>query len=341
MTNHAGTTSSHSQDTNQLGLTFPAYLAADTPDPANPPPPGPPRLWLVIAGGTAAIAVAGAVLAGTSFAGAPHAARHHQPPSPHPAVTPTAAPTQAPSPTAPGPGGIPAPQPDPTGTPAAIPSQAPSPPAPSQSDTPAPPPGPTVTPTATPTATPTQAPSPTAPSGDAAYVQDIQNAGIAAPASWILSTGQTLCADWAAGQSSSDTDSSILLPGGILPGAPGDVRQHHAKRPVPLIAGHHPFRGHVGKIKDRIRTRGKNILTTTPTARRVHPAITGYSDELCRQEARTGEHLVTHAASCTQVTLAPGTSPQGDGPAVPGEPRRKQRRAAARARIGTKDETLQ
>ena len=86
-----------------------------------------------------------------------------------------------------------------------------SPTAPSQNGIPAPSPAPAGTTTATPSSTP----SPTAPSGDAAYVQDIQNAGITASAPWILSAGQT-CADGPLA-SSSDTDSSVLLPGGILP----------------------------------------------------------------------------------------------------------------------------
>ena len=49
-----------------------------------------------------------------------------------------------------------------------------------------------------------------------AYAQDILNAGITAPVSWIGSTGQTLCSDWAAGQTTTTTD-QLLLNGGILP----------------------------------------------------------------------------------------------------------------------------
>jgi hypothetical protein len=49
------------------------------------------------------------------------------------------------------------------------------------------------------------------------YAQDISNAGISAPVYWINQTGSTLCADWAAGQTWSQTDSAVLLPGGIYP----------------------------------------------------------------------------------------------------------------------------
>ena len=48
------------------------------------------------------------------------------------------------------------------------------------------------------------------------YAQDIWNAGITAPESWIDSTGQTLCADWNAGDTTVYTD-QILLDGGIYP----------------------------------------------------------------------------------------------------------------------------
>jgi hypothetical protein len=82
--------------------------------------------------------------------------------------------------------------------------------------------------TAPPTASPSQAapqPAPTrtrnlpapvpAPQADT-YAQDIWNAGITAPQSWIDSTGQTLCADWNAGDTTAATD-PILLAGGIYP----------------------------------------------------------------------------------------------------------------------------
>ncbi len=49
-----------------------------------------------------------------------------------------------------------------------------------------------------------------------AYAQDILNTGITAPVSWIDSTGQALCSDWAAGQTTPTTD-QLLLNGGILP----------------------------------------------------------------------------------------------------------------------------
>lgn len=46
------------------------------------------------------------------------------------------------------------------------------------------------------------------------YVTDIWNTGIAAPASWVDSTGQQLCAAWEAGDTTSYTD-QLLLQGGI------------------------------------------------------------------------------------------------------------------------------
>jgi type IV secretory pathway VirJ component len=48
------------------------------------------------------------------------------------------------------------------------------------------------------------------------YVQDIWAAGIVAPADWIVTTGNTLCQAWAAGDSTAYTD-QILLAGGIYP----------------------------------------------------------------------------------------------------------------------------
>lgn len=38
------------------------------------------------------------------------------------------------------------------------------------------------------------------------YVTDTLATGIVAPGSWIQSTGETLCSDWAAGESTADTD---------------------------------------------------------------------------------------------------------------------------------------
>ena len=48
------------------------------------------------------------------------------------------------------------------------------------------------------------------------YSQDIAKAGIAAPEPWLDNTGQQLCADWNAGQTTAQTD-PILIAGGILP----------------------------------------------------------------------------------------------------------------------------
>ena len=46
------------------------------------------------------------------------------------------------------------------------------------------------------------------------YAADIANAGITAPYGWLLSTGNTLCEDWAAGETTAQTD-PILTAGGI------------------------------------------------------------------------------------------------------------------------------
>ena len=46
------------------------------------------------------------------------------------------------------------------------------------------------------------------------YAADIANAGISAPYGWLLSTGNTLCDDWAAGETTTQTD-PILTAGGI------------------------------------------------------------------------------------------------------------------------------
>jgi hypothetical protein len=68
-------------------------------------------------------------------------------------------------------------------------------------------------PQATTTAPAPQAPAATQPSN---YAQDIANAGIAAPLSWLTSTGDRLCADWQNGESTGQTD-QLLLAGGIHP----------------------------------------------------------------------------------------------------------------------------
>jgi hypothetical protein len=47
------------------------------------------------------------------------------------------------------------------------------------------------------------------------YAQDILNAGITAPVSWIDQTGKTLTADWASGKSVAWTDANVLGPGGV------------------------------------------------------------------------------------------------------------------------------
>jgi hypothetical protein len=60
------------------------------------------------------------------------------------------------------------------------------------------------------------APAPPATTPATSYAQDITNAGIVAPVTWIYSTGNQLCADWQSGMSTADTD-QILLSGGIHP----------------------------------------------------------------------------------------------------------------------------
>jgi len=77
----------------------------------------------------------------------------------------------------------------------------------------------------TPSAVPAQ-PAPAAPAGPPqatwgrppdpgpAYAADIANAGITAPYGWLMSTGNTLCADWAAGETTAQTD-PVLTAGGI------------------------------------------------------------------------------------------------------------------------------
>jgi hypothetical protein len=57
------------------------------------------------------------------------------------------------------------------------------------------------------------APAATPPSN---YAQDIANAGIVAPLSWLTSTGERLCADWQNGEFTDQTD-QLLLAGGIHP----------------------------------------------------------------------------------------------------------------------------
>ncbi len=60
--------------------------------------------------------------------------------------------------------------------------------------------------------------APAIPSGTyAGYVADIHAAGITAPDTWIVQTGETLVSDWRNGQTTAQTD-QILLAGGILPG---------------------------------------------------------------------------------------------------------------------------
>jgi hypothetical protein len=68
-------------------------------------------------------------------------------------------------------------------------------------------------PQATATVPAPQAPAAAPPSN---YAQDIANAGIVAPLSWLTSTGSRLCADWQSGESTSQTD-QLLLAGGIHP----------------------------------------------------------------------------------------------------------------------------
>ncbi len=52
------------------------------------------------------------------------------------------------------------------------------------------------------------------PDAESIYAADIANAGITAPYGWLISTGNTLCADWAAGETAAQTD-PILTAGGI------------------------------------------------------------------------------------------------------------------------------
>ena len=46
------------------------------------------------------------------------------------------------------------------------------------------------------------------------YLSYVLSTGIVAPASWIVSTGETICNDWANGESTADTD-SLLQAGGL------------------------------------------------------------------------------------------------------------------------------
>jgi hypothetical protein len=66
--------------------------------------------------------------------------------------------------------------------------------------------------TVAPVAPGAQAPAPAAPPSN--YAQDIADAGIVAPAGWLASTGERLCADWQDGESTAQTD-QLLLAGGI------------------------------------------------------------------------------------------------------------------------------
>jgi hypothetical protein len=65
-----------------------------------------------------------------------------------------------------------------------------------------------------PPAAPPQAAWGAPPNPGPAYAADIANAGIAAPYGWLMSTGRTLCADWAAGETTTRTD-PILTAGGV------------------------------------------------------------------------------------------------------------------------------
>ena len=58
-------------------------------------------------------------------------------------------------------------------------------------------------------------PAPAAPAAPDKYAQDILNAGITAPVSWIDQTGKTLTADWGSGKSVAWTDANVLGPGGV------------------------------------------------------------------------------------------------------------------------------
>ncbi len=67
----------------------------------------------------------------------------------------------------------------------------------------------------------TTVPAPQAPAASAAappsnYAQDIADAGIVAPLSWLNQTGEQVCADWLNGESTDQTD-QLLLAGGIHP----------------------------------------------------------------------------------------------------------------------------
>lgn len=73
-------------------------------------------------------------------------------------------------------------------------------------------------PPAAPSSSPTAAPAAPAQNQQyysTSYAQDITNVGIVAPVSWINKTGATLCADWAAGESETQTDQNVLIAGGI------------------------------------------------------------------------------------------------------------------------------
>jgi hypothetical protein len=85
-------------------------------------------------------------------------------------------------------------------------------------------PGSAPAPQATTTMPAPEAPAPETPAAPGApaapppsdYAQDIANAGIVAPLSWLTSTGERLCADWQNGESTDQTD-QLLLAGGIHP----------------------------------------------------------------------------------------------------------------------------
>lgn len=52
------------------------------------------------------------------------------------------------------------------------------------------------------------------PSVLASYARDVLNAGINAPADWIVKTGERLCGEWHSGTTTAETD-PILLAGGV------------------------------------------------------------------------------------------------------------------------------
>lgn len=57
-------------------------------------------------------------------------------------------------------------------------------------------------------------PPPAYPGPPSSYVSDVLAMGIVGPASWIVSTGETVCADWANGETTAATD-PLLQAGGL------------------------------------------------------------------------------------------------------------------------------